>query len=399
MANKEQLEILKQGVEAWNQWYKENSATRVDFINAELSGADLASVNFRSVLLGNANLSGANLRNADLADATLAGVNLTKSNLDGAVLVGAVISNADLSGASLVEAKAASVNLNESKLVSACLRRANLRGVTLRSAHLGEADLASAILETADLGRADLAGANLSGANLARANLGGSNLHGANLTRANLTRANLNGADLSEANLKQVMLGGAELSGATFYKTILQKTKLSEIRFELKHPVLHDRSETIQLLWRDKYLNWSWLRAIGRFPLFGVSWTALFASLLTINAIGRLNETKFIADLEYPIPIPHRMMLILLTSVLLVIGTTIYELMCPNRVKEFSETEWVEKYERPRLQYLAEKLKRRGQGAALFFSACGGLLALYLILERLYWAAVYILKGAWVGVG
>jgi uncharacterized protein YjbI with pentapeptide repeats len=53
MANQEQLDILKQGVEIWNQWRKEHwkDNIRPDFSDADLSGA---------------NLSGQDLSNKDL---------------------------------------------------------------------------------------------------------------------------------------------------------------------------------------------------------------------------------------------------------------------------------------------------------------------------------------------
>jgi len=42
MANEEQLAILRQGVEVWNEWRTENLDVEVDLSGANLSGADLA---------------------------------------------------------------------------------------------------------------------------------------------------------------------------------------------------------------------------------------------------------------------------------------------------------------------------------------------------------------------
>jgi hypothetical protein len=56
MANQEHLGILKQGVEAWNQWRKENPYVRPDLREEDLQGRD-----FNGINLHNANLSGANL--------------------------------------------------------------------------------------------------------------------------------------------------------------------------------------------------------------------------------------------------------------------------------------------------------------------------------------------------
>ena len=38
MANQEQLEILKQGVNVWNKWRKTNPDVMIDLFNAKLEG-------------------------------------------------------------------------------------------------------------------------------------------------------------------------------------------------------------------------------------------------------------------------------------------------------------------------------------------------------------------------
>ena len=45
MANPEHLEILKQGVEAWNRWLEDNPQLP-DFSGANLSGIDLSTLIF-----------------------------------------------------------------------------------------------------------------------------------------------------------------------------------------------------------------------------------------------------------------------------------------------------------------------------------------------------------------
>src|SRR5712692_1421662 len=111
MANQEHLDILKQGVEAWNQWRKEHTDIR-----PELRGADLRE----------ASLGGAKLRGADLYGADLYG-----SHLSGAVLFGANLHDA---------------HLQDTKLRNADLREANLRKADLSRADLSRADLSRAVL-------------------------------------------------------------------------------------------------------------------------------------------------------------------------------------------------------------------------------------------------------------
>ncbi len=61
MANEEHLKILKQGVEAWNEWRKKNPRRTPDLTGANLTGANLIEAN-----LNRADLTGANLYKADL---------------------------------------------------------------------------------------------------------------------------------------------------------------------------------------------------------------------------------------------------------------------------------------------------------------------------------------------
>ncbi len=167
MANQEQVEILKQGVQVWNKWRAKNLGFQVDLFGADLSGVDLRE----------ADLSGADLRQADLWKADLREADLREANLSGAGLMGAYLSRA----------------------------------------HLGGAHLYGAHLMGADLSGADLSGANLSGADLREANLSETNLGGALLMGADLKRANLSGADLS----------GADLRGTSLIRTVIDKAKIS----------------------------------------------------------------------------------------------------------------------------------------------------------------------------
>ena len=148
MVNEEHLALLRQGVEVWNQWRKNNGE-----ILADLSEADLSRTNLTGADLREANLRGVDLRMANLTEANLTGANFRMANL-----MGANFRMANLSRANLSE-----VNLTGAYLSLATLNEANLSG-----ANLSEANLRIATLSNADLNRANLAGANLTGANLER---------------------------------------------------------------------------------------------------------------------------------------------------------------------------------------------------------------------------------------
>ena len=83
MANNDQIDLLKQGTQAWNAWRAKHPAATIDLSRGALRGLDLEGVD----------LSGADLKDADLRGANLSGANLFKAILDGADL-----NKADLRG-------------------------------------------------------------------------------------------------------------------------------------------------------------------------------------------------------------------------------------------------------------------------------------------------------------
>ena len=177
MANPEHLEILKQGVEVWNEWRKKNPDLKPD-----LSGA----------ILVNTYLHRVNLRKADLF----------KANLSEAILDSADLREADL---------------REASLFGTTFESANLRRADLRSASLVGAFLDHTILVRAKLNGADLWGASLEGAYLIEADLRDTNLFRAYFWGAHLKRANLERAMLRYACLVNADLRGAIISNSPVY--------------------------------------------------------------------------------------------------------------------------------------------------------------------------------------
>src|SRR3954469_2828418 len=126
MANRTHVARLKQGVEAWNQWRRDNpkirpTLSRADLIRASLRGADLRRTN-----LGKADLS-----HADLRGAQMSGANLHGAALRGAELIRADLRRADLRGADLFGANLRGADVSYANLSRADLDYANLRGTGL----------------------------------------------------------------------------------------------------------------------------------------------------------------------------------------------------------------------------------------------------------------------------
>jgi len=185
MANRKHLKVLKQGVERWNKWRKENSEVRPDLSEADLVWAHLSG--------------------ADLSEVNLTGANLSMTSLDGADF-----GEAKLVGAQLVSVHVGHLDLHGANLLGADLRWANLSWANLGGAHLTGANLRWVDLSWANLRGADLAGANLRGADL-----------GANFAEAGVGATIFADVDLSTAKGLETIdhLGPSHISIDTVYKS------------------------------------------------------------------------------------------------------------------------------------------------------------------------------------
>ncbi len=134
MGNEEHLKILKQGVEVWNKWRKENPDIKPDLKNVDLSNEELSFIDFTETNLVNVNLSNADLSQADLRSSDLTKVNLTEANLNQANLTAAILYKADLRRASLML----------TYLLRANLAEANLENTILSDTAFGDTDLKNA---------------------------------------------------------------------------------------------------------------------------------------------------------------------------------------------------------------------------------------------------------------
>jgi uncharacterized protein YjbI with pentapeptide repeats len=167
MAKSEHLQIIKQGVEAWNAWKTENPGVRPNLFGADLREADLGGANLIRADLKCANLSRVNLRAAHLSQADLREATLSKANLTSARISDADLSKAKLQGANLTLARIIGANIS-----SAYLGNSNLSGADLSSANLRDADLVGAVLRGTDLRDCDLRRADFRGTNFSQARFG-----------------------------------------------------------------------------------------------------------------------------------------------------------------------------------------------------------------------------------
>jgi uncharacterized protein YjbI with pentapeptide repeats len=227
--NEKHLAILREGVETWNAWRKENAdEPPPDLSKANLSKANLSRANLFKANLIEANLSKANLIEANLFKANLTGASLIEANLYEATLIDANLSgaNTSLSGANFTGANLSNANLFKANLAGANLSRARLFNANLIEANLSKANLTMAILSVANLAGANLIEANLSAANLSGANFTGANLAGASLIEAVLVKTGLRKTNLTKCWVYGLSAWDVELDGAV--QTNLRITRPDE---------------------------------------------------------------------------------------------------------------------------------------------------------------------------
>jgi hypothetical protein len=257
----------------------------------------------------------------------------------------------------------------------------------------------------------------LSGADLMQTNLQGADLSHANLRRALLHEANLQDANLYRANLQKAYLRRINLS-----KAILIDVKGTERAFDLDRARLDEGDaldfDECQRPWPERWLDWEHLRTVGRLPLFGVSYTVLilipifFYGLAFYNdkvdsmrhwaeALGTTDDhplrqvgTLILATLHRQ-PIPSLSFWLLMSTVLLAIGSTIFTLRCPSRIREFSREEWCDRLRRPLLHYwpLSWKYRWWRLPCAICYTL-GGALALWVIGNKVWSVAVFIIENS-----
>jgi uncharacterized protein YjbI with pentapeptide repeats len=189
MANPEHLAKLHEGVNAWNQWRKQNPDIKIDLSHSNLRLAKLDLANLTAADLREVNLSRAALTLANLDHADVRAAKLTNARLDGAILNGANLSRADCYGAICARAS---------------FQAANLEGATFTAANLLGADLSRANLQRALADSANLAATNLIGTDLRGTDLRSTKLQNAKLDEANATDARLWETQRSSWSIKNV---------------------------------------------------------------------------------------------------------------------------------------------------------------------------------------------------
>lgn len=266
-----------------------NEGKRVEFYNANLTGANLSGVelykpNLKWTNFTNADLSGVtlirpslyrvNFTNANLSEATFFGGAPERGEFSGANLSGATFSGVDLTGVDFTGSTGTNVKffgskVDKDKLSAEILETAEFYDERLPAqeeeeyasfvttgvcsgCNLQNRDLREVLNRLSDEGKhvtfydSNLAGANLAGVNLpgrffnddrfVETNLTGAHLSGANLSgqfldELDFTDADLSGVNFSKSRMIRVTLTGANLMGADFSGVTFVRVDLTGVDF------------------------------------------------------------------------------------------------------------------------------------------------------------------------
>lgn len=120
------LDLIEQGVDAWNRWRSEHPNDCPELEAVYLFEQSLPGINLRNANLMRACLIGADLSGADLTGANLSGVYANAANFQGACLASANVQDgslmeADFRQADLSHAQFENTNLTDARLTGACL--------------------------------------------------------------------------------------------------------------------------------------------------------------------------------------------------------------------------------------------------------------------------------------
>lgn len=207
MANSEHLNLLQQGVDAWNEWRERNPE-----IIPDLSGTSLIEADF-----GGANLRNVTLSGADWYEATLNSSDLTGADLSNSLFVKGDFQRVDFSGANFSGAKFLITNFAMANFNKANLKGADLSGSIFYMTKLVDADLRGARLFSANLTEANLQGADLTGCSI----------YGISVWNVDLTKTKQEQLIVTRPNEPEIRVDNVEM--AQFIYLLLNNQKIRSV--------------------------------------------------------------------------------------------------------------------------------------------------------------------------
>jgi len=364
------------------------------------------------------------LENANLSGQVLPSRILGAANLTGATLTGTTLENAKMKGACLRNATLKHTNLTNVDLEMADLTDTQCEGVNFTAACLNKAKVTNARFTSCNFNRAHLYKSNCTGAHFNQSELESTDFGLADLSLADFSGTRLERTDFALATIKDAMFFGATINSAGFLEVrgAAHAIGLDTVRFSFAQDSLERDFETCERSWSDEWIDWEKIRGIGRFQLFGVSYTLLIYLVTFFYVVGQYNEKiEFVKELAAEDAVDEGMprwaserlkyvsnhlplfsidissLAMLLATLLLVIASVIYTLFCPEEIKEFTRVQWCYELNRSLMHYWVRAWRyRKLRVTCGLLYLVGGLMFGGLAAWKLGWAVVYIWK--YVGV-
>lgn len=169
-----------------------------------------------------------------------------------------------------------------------------------------------------------------------------------NFDSSSFLQSNMSGAKFRWCSLKDTKWDGVKISP----KTVFEYCTFNPRNSTSFHDVFNDKSDRVVFKFPYYFWNWNRLSKLGRLPALEFSWALFTICLFILSTLIFLNESKFISQgITYPIPIPKQLMWLTMGSFLTSLGTFCYRFGCPDRIQNFTESEWVEDHGHPRIFY------------------------------------------------
>lgn len=246
--------------------------------------------------------------------------------------------------------------------------------------------------------------------NLSKMDLSGMDFTAIDLSGADLSDARLDDANFSGANFTGAKVNRASLSGANFFGTkgLFGKNRA---RFSSYQEEIEAGIEAALFRKPGDHLPWSILRSITTLRVFGASYILMLVLVGYAGLVEWVNDTAFGWASMLPskgqythgfrqlliskIPLidvaPH-FGIQLLMVLCLALGATIYEIFCPDVIKENTENRWTRELNQSLIEYRSADASRpRARTAAFFFYGTGSLYTLAYGAVKVVHAILYFL--------
>lgn len=283
MANKEHLQRLIQGADAWNKWRAENPDTIPDLQDADLRKFILADVelakekvddkifDWKSTLwMHHAGIC----RQSSPTEIVVSQgfnfsyANMRRANLECVWLTGADFRHTDLRGANLAQATLNGVLLSNADLRGAILDSARCHGSVFFEADLSRVKACATQfirtqLQMSNFDHAEAMGADFSWSAIDHANFQSARLCQTVFRRSTLINVNFRGADIAWANLSDTHISGVEFDDEMNCRGTYVYNSLGSQRF-VRHVMDMDYIKETSEKYPLKYFIWKYTSDCGR---------------------------------------------------------------------------------------------------------------------------------------